>query len=293
MSDYLQKYQHIERWGTDEVEGIEQGTCLVFPKIDGTNGSIWMENGVLRCGSRNRILSLENDNQGFMNYIWNNKKKYEEFFEVFPGSILYCEWLTKHTLNTYLDDAWKKAYVFDVRKEDGAYVDHESYSIICKTAGIDCIPLLEKIENPTYEQLIEVLNKNTYLVKEGIGEGIVIKNYSFRNKYGRITWAKIITSEFKEEKREVWGEQKVKEMVELEIVEKFLTPAFVEKEYSKLSEEGWSSKKIPQLLGTVYHEFVTEEIWNILKEFKNPTINFKTLNFCVINKIKEIKKELF
>ena len=35
------KYQHIERFGTQETEGIENGTCYVFPKIDGTNASLW------------------------------------------------------------------------------------------------------------------------------------------------------------------------------------------------------------------------------------------------------------
>lgn len=27
------KYQHLERYGNTEVEGIEVGTCYVFPKI--------------------------------------------------------------------------------------------------------------------------------------------------------------------------------------------------------------------------------------------------------------------
>ena len=35
------KYQHVERLGVDEVDGIELGVCHVFPKIDGTNSSVW------------------------------------------------------------------------------------------------------------------------------------------------------------------------------------------------------------------------------------------------------------
>jgi len=31
----FKKYQHVERFGTSEVEKIEFGTCYVFPKIDG------------------------------------------------------------------------------------------------------------------------------------------------------------------------------------------------------------------------------------------------------------------
>lgn len=60
------RYQHIERFGADEVENIELGICHVFPKIDGTNGSVWLgDDGKIQAGSRNRILSLDDDNAGF------------------------------------------------------------------------------------------------------------------------------------------------------------------------------------------------------------------------------------
>ena len=64
----FERYQHIERIGTVETNGIEFGTCFIFPKIDGTNGQLWITAGVLRAGSRNRELSLDNDNQGFMQW---------------------------------------------------------------------------------------------------------------------------------------------------------------------------------------------------------------------------------
>jgi len=50
---------------------------------------------------------------------------------------------------------------------------------------------------------------------------------------------------------------------------------------------------IPQLLGRVWYDFITEEIWAILKKYKNPTIDFRRLNRYVIAKIKELKQELF
>lgn len=58
------KYQHVERLGTTETNGIEMGMCYIFPKIDGTNSQLWFENG-LQAGSRNRHLEVENDNAGF------------------------------------------------------------------------------------------------------------------------------------------------------------------------------------------------------------------------------------
>ena len=67
MSEFI-KYMHLERLGTTEVEGIEVGLTYVFPKLDGTNGSVWMVDDNLMAGSRNRVLSAGSDNAGF--YAW-------------------------------------------------------------------------------------------------------------------------------------------------------------------------------------------------------------------------------
>jgi hypothetical protein len=57
--------------------------------------------------------------------------------------------------------------------------------------------------------------------------------------------------------------------------------------------KNWSSKQIPQLLSTVYYDLINEEIWEILKEFKFPTINFQILRHFVIAKIKKTLPEVF
>lgn len=53
-------YQHIERLGTQETEGILDGTCHIFPKIDGTNATVYLgDDGNLHGGSRKRELTIE------------------------------------------------------------------------------------------------------------------------------------------------------------------------------------------------------------------------------------------
>ena len=134
-------------------------------------------------------------------------------------------------------------------------------------------------------------------IRKGNGEGIVIKNYSYTNKYGRQTWAKIVANEFKEVHAKAMGASIINstELIEEKIVNKFCTETFIEKEYSKIinEKEGWRSQYIPMLLGRVYSEFIKEETWNFIKEFKNPKVNFKTLNALITQKIKETKSELF
>jgi len=161
--------------------------------------------------------------------------------------------------------------------------------------GIEYIPPLAIIQNPTYEQLVALLEKNDYLIQDGkgAGEGIVIKNYGYRNAYGRQTWAKIVRAEFKEKHCKVMGapEQKGKAQVEDAIAQMYVTQALCEKVKAKI--EGFGSKDIPRLLNTVFYDIVREETWNILKKFKDPTINFKTLRFFVFNRVKELMPGVF
>lgn len=292
----FQKYQHIERFGTDEVEGIEIGECYVFPKIDGTNASVWIENGVVKAGSRNRELTLDNDNAGFYNAIIKDEKV-RNFLEKYPQVRLYGEWLVPSSLKTYRDDAWRKFYVFDVYVDDIA-THYEVYKTDLDKFGIDYINPIRIIKNGRYEDFIKCLDENQFLIKDGqgVGEGIVIKNYEHKNKYGRTTWAKIVTSEFKEKHVKKMGAPITDtKPVELEIVDKYLTPAFIEKEFNKIRVEqnGWTSKYTPMLLSKVYYALINEEMWHIVKDFNNPKINFNTLNKMCIQKIKTIKAEIF
>ena len=301
----FKKYQHIERYGNTEVNDIEIGECLIFPKIDGTNSSVWLdEEGNIKAGNRNRELSLEKDNGGFYKYILDNEN-IRLYLEKHPTHRLYGEFLIPHSLKTYTDDAWRKFYIFDVcldrdyENDSVEYIPYDIYKPLLEEFSLDYIPPLMKINNGSYENFIKCLDKNVFLIKNGngVGEGIVIKNYNFYNQYGRQTWAKIITNEFKEKHSKVMGYPVVSNeyIIEEKILNEFCTNAFIEKEFSKLVNDkgGWSNKIIPELLGRVWHELITEESWNIIKVFKNPTINYRLLNNLVIKKVKEVKADIF
>ena len=297
------KYQHLERYGNTEVEGIEVGTCYVFPKLDGTNGSVWLDDSKpfgekFCCGSRNRELALNNDNAGFMNAMIDDSAVVPYIYDN-PSHVLYGEWLVPHTLKTYNDDAWRKFYVFDVYdRNKERLLSYDEYSEGLIAAGINVIAPIAIIKNGTEAHFTECLSKAHYLVKdgEGAGEGVVIKNYDYRNKYGRQTWAKIVANEFKAKHHLAMGAPVVGcEIVEEKIVDKYVTQALVDKVHAKIVNEmdGWSSKYIPRLIHTVYYDLVTEETWNFVKEFKNPKVDFKVLSHYTTAKIKELKPELF
>lgn len=299
----FRKYQHVERFGTSEVENIEIGTCYVFPKIDGTNSSVWLgDDGMIHAGSRNRELTFEKDNAGFYAAI-SKDERVMAYLQEHPTHRLFGEWLVPHSLKTYRDDAWRRFYVFDVcvdaDNETGLeYLPYEVYQPLVAEFGLDYLAPIRIVKNGCLDDFIKCVNENNFLIADGkgVGEGVVIKNYDFYNRYRRQTWAKIVTSEFREKHhKEMGAPVSANRLVEEDIVDKFVTRAFVEKEYAKIvnANDGWTSKMIPQLLSRVFHELITEEIWNILKAFKNPTINFKALNTMTIAQIKRIMPEIF
>lgn len=310
----FREYQHIEKFGNEEVEGIELGKVYVFPKLDGTNSSLWKATKAdgprpLSAGSRTRPLSLENDNAGFYAAHWQDEKLLD-FFDRAPNLRLYGEWLVPHSFKGYRPEAWRKFYVFDVYNDDtNEYLSYEQYQPILEQWGIEYIPPLATIKNASYENFLRLLNENRYLCPDGgdPGEGIVIKNYNYYNKFGRQIWAKIVRQEFKELHAKTMGSPDINGglMNEERIINRVLTTALIDKTFNKILNDIWNkagnpilgpiwtSKYIPRLLETVFYDLVKEELWDALKEIGFGTVNFKTLKALTIRRIKELKPEIF
>lgn len=306
------KYMHIERLGTEATEGILDGQVWIYPKIDGTNASIWFQDDGdagwrIASGSRNRELSIESDNAGFASWVF-TRPNLIDFFDNHPSFYLYGEWLVPHSLKTYREGAWRDFYVFDVYDAtQEQYLSYEAYKPLLEEFGINYIPPIAIIKNPDPDSIMKCLDKNGYLIEDGkgVGEGITIKNYGWANKFGQQIWAKVITNEFKEIHHKKMGAPEINNtsLDEDKIVEKYVTSDFIQKEKAKIvnSQKGyeietagqpvwvephWKSSMIPELLGRVYYELLREEAYNFVKEFKDPKINFKYLKQCVIRRVK-------
>ena len=337
------KYLHIERVGNDEVEGIEDGTVYVFPKIDGTNASVWHVDGTLYAGSRNREVNAGVDNQGFYTWATSDDPHATALrgYVQATGRRLFGEWLIPHTLKTYREEAWHKFYVFDVAAdspdEDRGYqlLSFYEWSSDLEEAGVLYIPPLKIITNGRADDFNSLLDQNFYLMPDGgeLGEGIVLKNYNYRNKYGRQQYAKLVRQEFKEDNVREMGAAKLfrADGVEKAIAVDTVTRTLVDKVIAKIKAEqpricvivgpeglrevtvdagrsvelhdhegiaetiepGWKSQYIPQLLGRVYHDVVTEELWAQLKKHKQPTIDFKLLSRLIIAQVRAVAPEVF
>ena len=125
---------------------------------------------------------------------------------------------------------------------------------------------------------------------------MVVKNYAFRNKFGRQTWAKIVRAGFKEENKRAFGAPVLGEafQVEAAIAEEFCTPELVAKERAKIEQETTDNRHlIPRLLATVFYCVVNEEMWPAVKKHKLPTVDFKRLRRFVEDRTKQFAPDLF
>lgn len=298
----MRKYDHLERYREDAVYGIDIGDCLIFPKLDGTNARVSIDDNLhLVIGSRNRIISPIADNAGFAAWCYTNRLDLARAtFNLGTNEVVFHgEWLVPHTLKTYRDDVWRRFYVFDVYDVQlGRYLDYDCYARQLTDAALDVIEPLARVTNPTQDQLLALLDSNTYLIRDGCGpgEGIVIKNYSWTNSRGDQPWAKMVRTEFKDKHRSTMGAPTLGEKFQAEaaIADFCVTPTLVAKERARI-EIGHAPRHvvIPRLLQTVFHVVVTEELWPALKKHKFPVVDFRRLRRFVEARTKEYAEDLF
>lgn len=269
-------YPKIHRLGKEEVEDILIGKVSLQEKIDGANTSIWIDDGLVKCGTRTRELPLDESFNGFQEAVRSNKK-IKEWLLDHPQCRLYGEWLVKHTI-TYPDEAYKKIYLFDVYDEEkGDFANQDTVEKIAAELGLEYPKMFVK---DIYVKADEI---NQYVGKSFVaanGEGVVVKNEGFRNKFGDSVYAKVVHEKFKEANAIVFGgNNKHSEAYnEMYIVNKYCTLGRVQKIMQKLqnvTEKRLDMEHTPQIAGTCYHDMITEDIWEIIKKIK--VIDFQRL----------------
>lgn len=316
----FRKYDKLLRQGHRYTREIETGNVLVFPKLDGTNASVWSDGEEVFCGSRNRQLAEGFDNAGFRTWVMSTDPVAEALRQMallYPDMIFYGEWLVPNVIKGYNEDAWRKFYIFDVfERSEGfrGYIPYDSYVVMLQSAGQNFIEPIARFENPTGAQLKELTETNTFLMQaEQIGEGVVVKNYEWRNQdvYDRV-WGKFVRSEFKAA-HGAKSEPRPVVNVEPAVAEEFVTQTLVSKCLGKVlidvassnnidvNDDDWKERAIddyrgriiPQLIGRVWNDILEEEMASIVKKFKTPTIDFKELRSQVTRITKTLAPELF
>ena len=302
MSDF-RKYEHVERFDSPEVDGILSGRCYIFPKLDGTNASIWMDcNGDILCGSRNRELSRESDNAGFCNWMYSDGEEQQaivDFLDENNYMRLYGEWMGEDRfvghIKDYDEDALGLFAIFDVYDEiNKRYVPFDDAYEAFAFYGLEryLIPPMKIVDNPTMADVENAASENSYMLKSANhrGEGVVVKNYSFRNIYGRYAMAKLVLEEYRQEVRKSKKVSLDPGAVEQSIVDAFLTDSEMSKAVQKVStrfgQDFSTSAKghVPMYLNLCFKDSILDECAAWVKKFKVKTVDFSVLRALAYDK---------
>lgn len=281
-------YPKIHRLGKEETTGLlELGEVVIQEKIDGANTSIWKDR-TIKAGSRTRQLGKESFN-GFVEYI-KDHPEFKAFFKKYPKHRLFGEWLVRHTVS-YNETAYHKWYLFDIMTEKDQFLAQSEVEKIAKEFGFN-YPQVFYVGKATEEKIKEFVGKTNLGEK---GEGVVIKNELFVNSFGDCVYAKVVTEKFKEDNALTFGgnNKHSDSYWEMYVVNKYCTLARVQKIMNKLQptiNEKLDKQHTPRIVGTCYHDMITEEIWDI--QDKVQEINFRKLKILCNKKFVKIYHDI-
>lgn len=206
---------------------------VIQEKLDGANASFKLENGEIKCFSRNQELSETNNLRGF--YQWCQGLDRSKLNE---GWIYFGEWLVPHKIQ-YPEGRFNQFYLFDI-----SFTDLQVYGFpiliqgIAKRAAIESVPTLYRGSPLSVEEILSYVGKSELGGEEG--EGIVIKGTKFNSEFKESNYIKIVSNKFLERKMEKKIKDKSSNQMseEMRFVREFTTEARVEKILYKLVDKG-------------------------------------------------------
>lgn len=287
----FKEYRKIHRFGSEENEGILEGFCFIQEKVDGANTSIWVrEDGWLGKGSRTQDVTGGEFN-GFVKYVETNEG-IKRLLTDFPHYRLYGEWLVRHTLQ-YKETAYKQWYLFDILNEqNNKMLNIQEISAIAQLYNIKTPKLFAELINPKLEDIMKFVGQSELGER---GEGVVIKNFGFINKFGDLEYAKIVTDKFKEDNALVFGgnNKHCESYWEIYAVNKYITLERVRKIMNKIQptvNHVLGMEETARIINSVHHDAITEEIWEIQK--KIPKLDFKKFAHLSCRKAAQIYHDI-
>lgn len=300
-------YQHVCRINSEDCAGLQaQDNCYIFPKVDGSNFCAWIENGVVHCGSRKREISVIEDNAFSAGWFFNSNdpeaEGIKQFLTGYPNLRIFAEWLGYNKfigqIKDYNQEAKAHVYIFDVFNDNTQeYLAYDVYAPLLEKCGLGewMLKPIAVVDKPSDETLLSFAENNKFLLDNAnhAGEGVVVKCYEWRNKYGRQQFGKLVLDEFVQNKARKESVV-VPGQVEQEIVDTFMTDAELSKTVAKVCVacgvdvfDNKSAKMNGMVISLSWKDLLEENITTICKRWKNPVIDFANLKGIAQAKVRK------
>lgn len=263
------KFMDVVRYGHKSTQGVlnEGDYIVVMEKLDGANASFRLsEDGEsVLAFSRNRQLDEENNLRGFFQWVKENISPES----LIPGIVYFGEWLVKHKVD-YGINGGQEFYLFDLYNVDGeVYLSHHTMMAEAARLGLQTVPVFYAGKYKGYEHLVQFVNRSVLAEQ---GEGIVVKNYDYRDRFGKQMYVKLVSEKFAEMRpQKTPRDPNRPESLEATFIKTFMTRARVEKLLLKLVDEGVLDEQFGiEDMETILRNLGSRVYGDILKEETPP-----------------------
>lgn len=284
----MKKYTDIIRLGHKTTVGVlnEGDNIVIQEKLDGANASFKLHEGVILAFSRNTQLSSENNLRGF--YEWTQTLDPAKLLD---GVIYYGEWLVKHKLD--YGSNMNQFYLFDIYNEFiGEYVNFSMVKDESHRLSLNLIPLFYEGNYQSFEHLQSFVGQS---VLGAEGEGVVVKNVNYKDKYEKQCFVKLVSDGFREVQKQKAPKDPNFQSVEMAFVHECVTKARVEKLLYKLVDEKVLDEQFGiEDMGLILKHLGTRVYDDIMKEESDSlnTYEEKDIRKCIGKKLPVIVKSI-
>ncbi|MCY9220575.1 RNA ligase family protein [Bacillus licheniformis] len=293
----MKKYTDIVRLGHRTTEGVlaEDDYVVVYEKLDGANASFTLNLDTLEMEafSRNRKLDAENNLRGFYEYT-----KEIDQDRLNRDYIYFGEWLVKHKIDYGVNK--NEFYLFDIYdKHEGEYLSHVDVVAEAFRLNLTLAPILYAGKYRGFDHLQTLVGRSALANEATGGEGVVVKNVSYRDKFGKQLFVKVVSNSFREMHPQKAPRDPAKLNAEQTFVRTFATKGRIDKLLRKMIDEGVIEEKfdlsdmgviLSHLGGRVYDDLMKEEFDSLPKDFEEKAVR-KAIGKYVPVLVREIIEE--
>jgi hypothetical protein len=274
------------------LQGIFLDEVTITEKVDGSQFSFGIFDGVIKCRSKNRQINLDNIDGMFGKAVDTVKEIADQLTD---GYTYRAEYLAKpkHNVLAYNRTPDRNLIVFDIARGHEDYLSYEEMQGESLHIGLECVPLIYYGKVVDAELFIHMLERDSILGGQRI-EGVVAKNYERFGKDGKCLMAKFVSKRFKETHNKDWKEANPSGLDMIGTLgEKYHSEARFAKAVQHLKEEDKLVNE-PRDIGILIEEVRRDILEECAEEIKNDLFRWawKRLSKSVIGGFPEWYKQL-
>lgn len=197
----IRSYPKVWNLGHPALEGLRDGPVSVEEKVDGSQFSFGVIEGVLCCRSKNQQIVLDAP-QMFDKAVETVR---ERAGQLTPGWVYRAEYLAKPKHNTlaYERVPTDHLVVFDIETSPSAFLAPDARDDEADRLDLDRVPRMHYGALDSLDLVDELLKRDAYLGGCKV-EGIVVKNHARFGRDGKALMGKHVSEAFKEKHGKEW-----------------------------------------------------------------------------------------